>query len=96
MTRVRPQPVTIETAAWRPEGWIAPRDIETAVKLGGCLLASVLPARRWPAASRLMARAHLRLRPGTAHLLDHMGSIVGLDGGAIVRGAIAADYRSNI
>jgi len=96
MMRVRPQLVTIETAAWRPEGWIAPRDIRTAVMLGCCFLASVLPARRWPAASRLMARAHLRLRPETARLLDQVGSIAGLDGDAIVRGAIAADYRSNI
>lgn len=96
MTRMRPQPVTIETAAWGPEGWITPRDIETAVKLGCCLLASVLPARRWPAVSRWMARAHLRLRPETASLLDHVDSIAGLEGDAIVRGAIAADYRSNI
>jgi hypothetical protein len=96
VARMRPQPVTIETAAWKPEGWIAPGDIYTAAKLGCCLLASLLPARHWPVASRLLAQVHLRLRPGAAHLLDHVAPILGLDGPAIVRGAIAADYRSNI
>ncbi len=97
MSRLRrPQAVTIETATWTPEGWVTPKDIVTTGKLGLCLLACALPARHWPAVARLMARIHLRIRPGSMLRLHGLSAFDGRDARAISRGAIAADYLSNI
>jgi lauroyl/myristoyl acyltransferase len=91
-----PQAVTIQTAPWKPEGWIAAKDFFTALRLTGCLFASVLPARLWPAASRLMARAHVRARPRSTRLLDGAEAFANHDRASIVERAIAADYLANV
>jgi len=87
---------TVETAPWKYEGWIAAKDIVTAGMLACCLIAALLPARYWRAASRLMARAHLRLRSGSAHLLEQPGAFLNKDPRSLVQEAVAADYLFNI
>lgn len=92
----RPHALTIETAPWKHDGWIAPRDVVTAGKLLCCLIAAAAPVRYWPAASRLMARVHLRIGGGSARLLEGPGAILAQDARSLAQEAIAADYLWNI
>jgi lauroyl/myristoyl acyltransferase len=95
-TMRRPQAVTVETAAWKPEGWVIPKDLVTTVKLGLCLLACALPDRHWPGFARRLAQIHLRIRPGSMLRLHGASGFDGHDALSISRGAVAADYLSNI
>lgn len=92
----RPHTLTIETAPWKHDGWIATKDIVTAGKLVCCLFAALAPARYWPAASRLIARAHLRIRGASIHLLEGSNAFLGQDARSLVQDYIAADYLSGI
>lgn len=92
----RPHATTIETAAWKPEGWITTKDLIITGKLSCCLIASAFPARFWPAASRLMARAHLWLRSESIHLLEGSNAFSQQDASSMARASIAEDYLSNI
>ncbi len=89
------QPNTIETASWTHDGWITGKDIVTAAKLMTCFIAALTPARFWPAASKIMARAHLRIRGGSARLLEGPGVILDRDAPSLARDAMAADYLFN-
>jgi len=88
--------VTVETAPWKPDGWIAPKDFVTAAKLGCCFVAASMPARCWPAASRLMARAHLQLRPQSIRVLEPSTVCRDHDARSLAQDALAADYLANI
>ena len=92
----QPHTLTIETAPWKHDQWIAPKDFVTTGKLFGCLLAALAPSRYWPAASRLMARIHLRIRGASIRLLEGPGLLLGLDASALVHDYVAADYLVGI
>jgi lauroyl/myristoyl acyltransferase len=87
---------TLESAPWQHNGWISGGDVITAAKLTGCLVAALTPASLWPAASRLMARVHLRLRDGCAQALATCSAVEEQDVASAARSALAADYLSNI
>lgn len=89
------RPITIETAPWTHDGWITGKDIVTAVKLIGCLIAALAPSRFWPVTSRTMARAHLRIRGGSARLLKGLDTVLDRDAHSLARDAMAADYLFN-
>ena len=95
-TMSRPHTLIIETAPWKYDGWIALRDFVIAAKLVSCLIAGVAPARYWPAASRLMARAHLRLRGGISRLFEPAQAHLNRDARSLAQEAIAADCLFNI
>lgn len=94
MTRQRAS--TIETAPWKYEGFVSGKDVATAAKLGCCFVAAALPARYWPAASRLMAGAHVRMRRGVVALLERPSESLGREARSLAQEAISADYLSNI
>lgn len=92
----RPRALTIATAPWHHEGWIAARDIIAATKLACCSIAALAPVRHWSGASRLMARAHLRLHARVIQVLASSTAFSQKDIRAHAREALAADYLSNI
>ena len=92
----RPRATTIETAPWTYEGHVSGKDFLTAARLTSCFVAAALPERYWPAASRLMARTHLRMRQGVIPLLERAGASIGRDARSLAHEALAADYLSNI
>lgn len=92
----KPQPITIETAPWTHDGWVSGKDLFTAAKLITCFIAALAPSRLWPAASEIMARAHLRVRGGSVHLLEGPDAILNRDSLSLAREAMAADYLFNI
>ena len=92
----RPTPSTIETAPWRPEGWISAKDAATAVKLACCLIAALTPVRHWPAAARLMARAHLRIHDRSVQILAASNAFPAENARARAEAAFAEDYLWNI
>ncbi|MGZ8203999.1 MAG: lysophospholipid acyltransferase family protein [Burkholderiales bacterium] len=92
----RQRTVTIETAAWQYDAWIAAKDVVTSARLACCLIAACLPARAWPATARLMASAHLRLRRETIRLLEKSDACRGRSAASLAQEAVAADYLWNI
>jgi lauroyl/myristoyl acyltransferase len=88
--------ITIKTAPWKHEGWVSAKDLFTAVKLAGCLMAAATPHRCWPAAARAMARIHFLLRPGAARLMEPSAALLARAARSLAQQAIAADYLSNI
>ena len=92
----KPQPITIETAPWTHDGLVSGKDLFTAAKLITCFIAALAPSRLWPAASEIMARAHLRVRGGSVHLLEGPDAILNRDSLSLAREAMAADYLFNI
>jgi hypothetical protein len=92
----RQPPLTIETAPWKPEGWISAKDAATAAKLACCLIAALTPVRHWPTAARLMARVHLRIRDRGVQTLAASNAFPEQDARARAEAVFAADYLWNI
>jgi hypothetical protein len=88
--------ITIETAPWKYEGWVSVKDLFTAAKLAGCLIAAATPHRRWPVAANAMACTHLLLRPGAARLMEPPAALLARDTRSLAQETIAADYLCNI
>ncbi len=92
----RPPPLIIETAPWKPDGWISAKDAVTAVKLSCCLIAALTPVRHWPAAARLMARIHLRIHDHAVQILAASSAFPERNARDRAQSAFAADYLWNI
>src|SRR5215470_433359 len=91
-----PTCVTIETAPWKYEGWVSPKDFYTAAKLAACLMAALMPHRHWPALAQSMARIHCFVRPGASHVLEPVAARLDRDSWSLTQQAITADYLWNI
>lgn len=87
--------VTVETAPWKPDGFIARKDMEVALKLAASVMACALPQRWWPRAAGIMARAHLRVRRGPARMLAS-SALAAERVAAIAHEAVAADYLAEM
>ncbi len=92
----RTHAVTVRTAPWSYDGWIARKDVVTAARLGCCLMAALLPSRLWPAAARLLARVHLKFHAGAVELLAASSACESCGAASFAHEAIAADYLSDI
>lgn len=92
----RPGALTIQPVPSKHRGLVAAKDFLIAAKLACYLLAAMTPQRHWPAAARLLGRAHLRMQGRSARILAHSSAFRGRDIRASTAEALGWDYLANI
>lgn len=92
----RPSALIIQPVPSKHQGWVSTKDVLIATKLFCCLIAAMAPPRRWPAAAKLLGRAHLQIQQRSVRILAHSTAFPDQDIWVRTNEAFARDYLANI